>query len=155
MTNNHIPFLTQEDFNWVQKAVPMICIDIIIVDNDKQNNKHKVLLGRRNTYPFKGLWHLPGGLLYYNEKIEEAINRIAKREIGLEVEIIEQLSVCEYINEDPRGHFIGLNYIVKSVGGEIKTNEYNSDLQYFDFIPNDINPCQLNTIKDLLNTEEI
>ena len=145
--NDHIPFLSQEDFDWVQKAVPIICIDIIVKDNNK------VLLGRRNTNPFIGLWHIPGGLIYYNEKIQDAISRIAKREIGLEVEIVKQLPLHEYIDENPRGHFIGLNYIVKGIGGEIKTNEYNSDLQYFDFIPNDTNPCQLNTIKDALNTE--
>lgn len=145
--NYSIPFLPQEYFDWVQKAVPMVCVDIIVKDGNK------VLLGRRNTYPFIGLWHIPGGLIYYNEKIQDAIDRIAKREIGLEVEIVEQLPLHEYINEDPRGHFIGLNYIVKSTGGEIKTNEYNSDFQYFDFVPNDINPCQINIIRDVLNVE--
>ncbi len=55
-----IPNLSEAEFDFVQKAVPMICIDPIVKDNTK------VLLGRRNTYPFKGLWHIPGGLIYYN-----------------------------------------------------------------------------------------
>lgn len=145
--NNHIPFLSQKDFDWVQKAVPMVCIDIIVKDNNK------VLLGRRNTYPYKGLWHIPGGLLYYKEKIEDAIDRIAKREIGLDVEIIKCLPFHEYVDEDPRGHFIGLNYIVKKIGGEIRINEYNSDLQYFDYIPEDSIPSQHPIIMEVLNGE--
>ncbi len=149
LNNEHIPFLSREDFNWVQKAVPMICVDVIVKDNDK------ILLGKRNTYPFKGLWHIPGGLIYYNESIRDAINRISYRETGLEVEIVKQIPLHEYINEDPRGHFIGLNYIVKKIGGEIKTNECNSDLQYFNNVPYDTNPCQINIIKDILNENNV
>ncbi len=147
LNKNCIPFLSQEDFNFVQKAVPMICIDIIVKDNNK------ILLGKRNTCPYKGLWHIPGGLLYYNETIKDAINRISKREIGLEVEVVKQLPHYEYIYVDPRGHFIGLTYIVKSVGGEIKVNKFNSDLQYFNHIPKDLIPCQQFLIKEALNGE--
>jgi len=145
--NNYLPFLSQKDFDFVQKAVPMICVDVIVKDNNK------ILLGKRKTYPFKGLWHIPGGLIYYNESIQDAINRISKRETGLEVEIVKQISLHEYINEDPRGHFIGLNYIVKKTGGEIKINKYNSELKYFDYIPNDINPCQIDIVRHILYGE--
>ncbi len=145
--NNQIPNLLQEDFDFVQKAVPMICVDIIV------KNNNTVLLGKRNTYPFKGMWHIPGGLIYYNETIKEAIYRVAKREIGLEVEVIKQLPIHEYINEDPRGHFIGLTYIVKKVSGNIKVNEFNSELKYFDCLPDNMNPCQIDIIKRVLYGE--
>jgi len=145
MTQTHkIPFLPQEDFEWVESMVPITCIDIIVKEN------RKVLLGKRNTYPYKGLWHIPGGLLYFNETIKDAIKRIAKREIGLDVEIVNFLSIHEYIDEDPRGHFIGLAYIVKSIGGKIIENEFNSDLQFFDNVPYDAIPCQKEIIRDAL-----
>lgn len=143
-----IPHLSQEDFDFVQSSVPMVCVDIIVKDRDK------VLLGRRNTYPYIGLWHIPGGLVYYNESIKDAMKRIANREIGLDVEVIKELPIHEYINEDPRGHFIGLNYIVKSIGGEIRINEHNSELKYFDYVPDDINPCQIDIIKLALIHED-
>lgn len=140
-----IPFLSQEDFEFVQKAAPMICIDIIVEDNNK------ILLGMRNTFPYKGLWHVPGGLLYNDEKIIDATNRITKREIGLEVKPIKMLGIYEYIDVDPRGHFIGLTYIVKKTGGEININTFNSDLQYFDHVPKDSIPCQQIIIRDALD----
>jgi len=125
----------------------MICVDLIV------KNNNTVLLGKRNTYPFLGLWHIPGGLIYYNETIKDAINRISKREIGIEVKVVKQIPIHEYINEDPRGHFIGLIYIVKKIGGNLKINEFNSELKYFDYVPNDTNPCQIDIIKNVLYGE--
>jgi 8-oxo-dGTP pyrophosphatase MutT (NUDIX family) len=37
------------------------------------NNKKEILLGKRNqnSYFYPGLWGLPGGMLEYNEKLEQ------------------------------------------------------------------------------------
>lgn len=142
-----IPNLSKKEFDFVQKSVPMICVDLIV------KNNNKVLLGKRNTYPYKGLWHIPGGLIHYNETIKDALNRVAKRETGLEIEPIKQLSFHEYINEDPRGHFIGINYIVKKIGGNLKINEFNSELKYFNYIPDNMNPWQIDIVKHVLYGE--
>lgn len=140
-----IPNLSESDFNRVLKMVPTTCIEVIIKDDEKG-----ILLGRRNTEPFKGMWHLTGGFLHYNEKIADAVKRIAKRETGAEVEIVKLLGIIEYINQDPRGHIIGIAYIAKLVGGKIAPNPDNLELQYFKEPPKNIIPYHKKIFEDAL-----
>lgn len=130
------PNLPDEDFKKVHRMVPLVCVDVLVQEDGK------VLLGRRNTYPYRGYWHIIGGLLYYKEAIDDAIKRIAKREIGIDVKVVGFLTVHEYISADPRGHFISIVYVAEKIGGEIKANEWNSELKYFDSIPHKMFPTQ-------------
>jgi 8-oxo-dGTP diphosphatase len=50
--------------------------------------KDKILLGKRNTVPFKGYWALPGSRMDLGVTIEQAIVREVKEETGLDVEVV-------------------------------------------------------------------
>lgn len=51
----------------------------------KLNKKYfSVLLIKRDTYPFKGKWCLPGGFIRMDETTDEASKRILKDETNLE-----------------------------------------------------------------------
>lgn len=127
-----IPNLSHEEFLAVCKIVPTVVVEVLV------KNKDGILLGKRNTDPFRGLWHFTGGFLYYNEKVADAVKRIAKREIGIDVEIVKFLGAYEYINADPRGHMIALVHIARQVGGKIAPTPDNSDLQFFKEPPEDM-----------------
>ena len=67
--------------------------DILIfsVSNTKTDNYRKlgeknftVLLVKRNTYPFKDMWCLPGGFLDVNLQLEDNARRILKNETNLD-----------------------------------------------------------------------
>jgi colanic acid biosynthesis protein WcaH len=58
-------------------ATPLISIDLIV-----RNLQSDVLLGKRRNRPAQGFWFVPGGRIRKNERIAEALQRIAAIEIG-------------------------------------------------------------------------
>lgn len=67
-------------------------------------------LRRKNGW--KGLWHLPGGTVHYLEKVKDAVKRIAKEELGIDVKIKKFLQYLEYFEE---GKQRGYGYSVSLV----------------------------------------
>lgn len=56
------------------------------------SKKHfSVLLVKRNTYPFRDKWCLPGGFIRIDEDLEDAAKRILKSEANIDNIYIEQL----------------------------------------------------------------
>ncbi len=139
-----IPHLSKEEFDRALKSMPTVVVEVIV------KNENGILLGKRNTEPFKGLWHLTGGFIYYNEKISDAVKRVAKRETGADVEIVKFLKVYEYIHDDPRGHIIALAHIVKIVNGKVAPNPDNSELKYFKTAPENMIPYQEKIFEDAM-----
>ena len=139
-----IPNLSQKEFDRVLKIVTTTVVEVIV------KNENGILLGKRNTEPFRGMWHLTGGFVHYNEKISDAVKRVAKREIGADVEVVKLLGIYEYINDDPRGHMIALAHIVKIVGGTIAPNPDNTELKYFKSAPEDMIPHHKKVFNDAM-----
>lgn len=97
-----------------------ITADILIfsVANGPKENyrrlseKHfSVLLIKRDGYPFKDKWSLPGGFVGINETIEEAAKRILKDETNLHDIYIEQLYTNSGVKRDPRMRVISTSYM--------------------------------------------
>lgn len=78
----------------------------------KLNDKHfAVLLVKRDDYPFKDKWCLPGGFIRMDETTSEAANRILKKETNLEDIYLEQLYTFDDVNRDPRMRIISTSYM--------------------------------------------
>ena len=73
--------------------------------------KFSVLLVKRNTYPFKDKWCLPGGFLRVDETIDEAAKRILETETNLKNIYMEQLYTFGDVNRDPRMRIVSTAYI--------------------------------------------
>ena len=116
-----------EDFNKMNGTVqtlsslgmrtPLVAADGLIVIDDK------LVLIRRKFYPFEGKLALPGGMVEYDERVEDAVCREMKEETGLDVEIIKLLGVYSEPGRDPRGHVISAAYVLKRVGGELRSGD--------------------------------
>ncbi|MCK5291869.1 MAG: NUDIX domain-containing protein [Thermoplasmata archaeon] len=116
-----------EDFNKMNGTVqtlsslgmrtPLVAADGLIVIDDK------LVLIRRKFYPFEGKLALPGGMVEYDERVEDAVCREMKEETGLDVEIIKLLGVYSEPGRDPRGHVVSAAYILKRVGGELRSGD--------------------------------
>ena len=65
--------LKKEHFKEVVKNAPLIALDLIVFDKEKL-----VLLGLRNNNPGIGLWIVPGGRIYKNETLKDALKRISQ-----------------------------------------------------------------------------
>lgn len=70
--------LSTEQFAAVVKTAPLISVDLVV-----QNRAGEVLLGLRRNAPARGYWFVPGGRLFKNETIEQAIARVSRSELDL------------------------------------------------------------------------
>ena len=71
-----------------------------------------ILLVKRNTYPFKDMWCLPGGFLNpLSETLEDCAKRVLLNETNLKDIYLEQLFTFDDINRDPRMRVISTSFI--------------------------------------------
>ena len=94
--------------------------DILILsisDEESTNyrkSSHKymsVLLVKRDDYPFKDKWCLPGGFLDVKEELDECPKRILARETNLHDIYLEQLYTYGGVHRDPRMRIISTSYM--------------------------------------------
>lgn len=97
MTNKSV----QEDNEFLQiiHATPLVSIDLIL-----RNETGEVLLGRRLNRPAQGFWFVPGGRILKNERIQEALQRISRREIGVVVSEATLIGAFDHLYPD---NFLG------------------------------------------------
>ena len=69
-----------------------------------------ILLVKRKSDPYKGLWALPGGFVEDNEALEEGAKRELEEETGLMVEELHQIGAFGAPGRDPRGRTVTIAY---------------------------------------------
>ncbi|MBR6949215.1 MAG: NUDIX hydrolase [Bacilli bacterium] len=111
---------------------------ISISDEEKtdyrKNNQKKmsILLVKREEYPYKDKWCLPGGFIDPNkETLEDCANRVLKSETNLENIFLEQLYTFDSINRDPRMRIISTSFIGLIDKSKV-TNIINDKAKWFD-----------------------
>lgn len=109
---------------------PLVAADGLIVIDDE------LVLIRRKFYPFEGKLALPGGMVEYDERVEDAVRREMKEETGLDVEIVKLLGVYSEPGRDPRGHVVSAAFVLKRVGGELRSGDDAKAIELVDI--NDI-----------------
>ena len=78
----------------------------------KLNEKHfSVLLVKRDDYPFKDKWCLPGGFVQMSESIDDAAIRILAHETNLHHIYMEQLYTYGDPKRDPRMRIVSTAYM--------------------------------------------
>ena len=70
----------------------------------------KVLLIQRGAAPFKGKWALPGDLVYPNEDLDTAAERVLEQLTGLRGVYLEQVKAFGAVNRHPLGRVITIAY---------------------------------------------
>jgi len=79
----------------------------------------KVLLIQRGAPPYKGKWALPGDLVYPNEDIDTAAERVLEQLTGLKGVYLEQVKAFGAVNRHPLGRVITIAYY-----SLVKTNDF-------------------------------
>ncbi|MCK5233812.1 MAG: NUDIX hydrolase [Candidatus Aenigmarchaeota archaeon] len=147
MARKIIPHLSDKEFSRALNVMPTVVVEVLVKDSTG-----KILLGRRNTTPFKGMWQFTGGFVYKDEKVSDAAKRIAKREIGIDIKIDKFIGFYEYIKKDPRGHLIALVYSAKEIRGVISPTLDNTELKFFGRPPKNIVSFHKKIFMDALRT---
>ena len=100
-----------------QLSVTSDILILSISDEDQANyrktsKKHmSVLLVKRDDYPFKDKWCLPGGFLRIDETLDECPRRILKEETNLTDLYLEQLYTFGSLERDPRTRVVSVSYM--------------------------------------------
>ena len=89
---------------------------------------------KRAEQPHRGLWTFPGGMVEDGESPEEAAEREALEEVGMEVEIEDVFYVASYLpSELGRGRWnqvVVIDYLAKPISGEVVLNSESSDSKW-------------------------
>jgi colanic acid biosynthesis protein WcaH len=91
--------LNDLDFLRIVEATPLVSIDLIL-----RNERGEILLGKRANRPAQGLWFVPGGRVRKNEPVADALRRISRRELGVELSEAKLIGVFDHFYPD---NFLG------------------------------------------------
>jgi len=129
-----------KDYNPDEFKKVSLTTDILVlsVSSNDSNNYRKtddksmsVLLVKRDNYPFKDMWCLPGGFVGYDEDLDEAPKRILKRETNLDNIYLEQLYTFGNPKRDPRMRIISTSYM-SLIDKNMLTEVLNKNASWFD-----------------------
>ena len=116
--NSEEEFLKNYDNSKYEKPSVTSDIALFSVSDGVQSNYRKlkqkyfsVLLVKRNNYPFKDKWCLPGGFISNSETSEDAARRILTSETNLHNVFLEQLYTFDSLDRDPRTRVISIAYV--------------------------------------------
>lgn len=133
-------FLKAYDSSSFDKLSMTTDILVVSVSDQAQDNYRKtsrkmmsILLVKRDNYPYKDKWCLPGGFLNPNtETLEECAKRILKRETNLEDIYLEQLYTFDRIDRDPRLRVVSTSYVALIDRNRLKQKVINAS--WFDVV---------------------
>ena len=106
----------------VIKVTPIASVDILYT------HKNRVLLGKRNNSPAKGFLFNPGSKIQKLETITDAIQRVTKTEVGLDIDDNDRytfIKATQHIyrdnfQDDAHGtHYISLSYKIELTDEEL------------------------------------
>lgn len=132
-----------EEFWSIYKKVPRLTVEIVI-KSDKG-----ILLALRGIEPFKGLWHIPGGTVYFGEKLSDAVKRVAQKELGINVTKSDFIGYVEYPSHYKNGYDspVGLAFAV-GYKGEVRPGKESSQIEWFENLPPNMHGDQSEFIKE-------
>ena len=128
--NSEEEFLNDYDSSKFEKLSLTTDILVFGVSNEESDNYRKtdkkkmsILLVKRENYPFKDKWCLPGGFVGIDEDLDLAPVRILKNETNLSDIYLEQLYTFGSVNRDPRMRIISTSYM-----SLVDKNKFNNNL---------------------------
>ena len=104
-----------EDYDRLSLTTDILILSISdeeVSNYRKTSRKHmSVLMVKRDDYPYKDKWCLPGGFLKIDEELEDCPRRILANETNLHDIYLEQLYTYGGVNRDPRMRIVSTSYM--------------------------------------------
>ena len=104
-TNYAVPYYEISYDKFFQFGISVDCVVFGYHDS-----KLKVLIIKRGAHPFKGSWALPGDLVYPNENIDVAAQRVLKDLTGISNLYMEQTHIYGQVDRHPAGRVVTTGY---------------------------------------------
>jgi ADP-ribose pyrophosphatase YjhB (NUDIX family) len=142
--------LTDDEFSWASRHLPIACVDILPVVRDASGRVASVGLIRRDS-PFGPVWCQVGGRLLYGETLDEGAQRHISETLGDVAATVgdEPFFVNEYFPQprpphgvDPRKHAVAVCFTADLGEPRITTGGEATDFAWFnvDALPDDLWP---------------
>ena len=127
-------WLSSDDYDTMLRAMPIVSVDLIV-----NNERGRVLLGKRRNRPAAGHWFVPGGRLFKGEDIDAAVRRISRQETGQELAHVRTLGVYHQRYPDNfRDGSYGCHYVTFAVSvvatgsGEMSGDDQHEEFRWWD-----------------------
>jgi colanic acid biosynthesis protein WcaH len=124
--------LDRHIFKTIVDSAPLVSIDILVRKNKQ------VLLGKRVNKPAQGCFFSTGGRVRKNETIKQALDRIAKDELGIKLKSTPKfIDIFEHFYDDSifenvSTHYVNLAYEYKVDEIGSLPNEQHNEYKWFD-----------------------
>jgi len=130
--------LPEAQFRQAVAALPLVSVDWCVTDPQR-----RLLLGRRRNAPARGWWFTPGGSIRRNEPLAEALQRVARDELGVPIAMAVQLTArvrlmgaWDHFYEDSAfdphesTHYVNLPHWIALSAAEVATLPLAADEQH-------------------------
>jgi 8-oxo-dGTP diphosphatase len=99
---------------------PLLAVDAVIFF-------HKgIVLIKRDNSPYQGCFALPGGFVEVGETVEDAVQREAREETGLVIELLGLVGIYSDPRRDPRGHVVSATFLARGRGELVSGSDARS-----------------------------
>ena len=135
-----VEWIADEDWATIVSNVPIVSVDLVVLTDDG------VVLARRQNQPAKGEWFVPGGRVHKGERLEAAVHRVAREELGIEVEIVESLGVYEHlysesdVTDSGGKHYLANGFVVRTTDEPRIGDSQHGAVRRFEDLPKGAHP---------------
>lgn len=134
-----VDWIPEEEWATVVRNVPIVSVDLLV------ETPSGVLLVERTNRPAEGEWFVPGGRVHKGERLVEAVHRVAREELGVEVDVVESLGAYEHLYDDADvddaggKHYLANGFLVRTDATEFDLDDQHGDARLGRF-PEDLHP---------------
>ncbi|GCE48829.1 8-oxo-dGTP diphosphatase [Thermosporothrix hazakensis] len=110
---------------------PSVTVDVVMMSVRQKDLQ--VLLVKRRSWPYEGMWAIPGGFVNMDESLEDAAKRELQEETNVENVYLEQLYTFGDPGRDPRTRVITVVYfaLLDSERLHVKAASDAADVRWF------------------------
>jgi 8-oxo-dGTP diphosphatase len=99
---------------------PLLAVDAVIFFREG------IVLINRDNPPYQGCFALPGGFVEIGETVEDAVQREAREETGLVIELLGLVGIYSDPGRDPRGHVVSAAFLASGRGELVSGSDARS-----------------------------
>lgn len=142
-----VDWIPDDEWTTIVRNVPIVSVDLIVLTDEG------VILAKRTNDPAKGEWFVPGGRVRKGERLEEAVLRVGREELGVEVEIVESIGVYEHLYDTadtPRSggkHYVANGFVVRVGADQFALDGQHGAVRNFADLPADLHPYVENYLR--------
>jgi len=121
----------EDEWATVVEHVPLVSVDLVV------QHDGGIILGERTNEPANGEWFVPGGTVRKDERLDAAVDRIAREELGISVTVERRLGVYEHRYDVAAAqgveskHYVPIGHLVTAEGDPTVEDDQHADLQVF------------------------